>query len=81
MSLNWCFLQHEKCYSGPLVRFADNSSYNSFELQHEISKNVEWATSKYSDQPAHMRSLNRAFASLLNILWILSYWPNIICRF
>ena len=28
-------------------------------------------TSKASDQPAHMRSLIRAFASLLNILWLL----------
>ena len=39
-----------------------------FEPQHEISKNVVCATSKGSDQPAHMRSLIRAFASRLNIL-------------
>ena len=35
---------------------------------HEISNNVVCATSKASDQPAHMRSLIRAFASHLNIL-------------
>ena len=34
---------------------------------HEISNNVVCATSKASDQPAHMRSLIRAFASRLNI--------------
>ena len=38
------------------------------ELQHEISNNVVCATSKDSDQPAHMCSLIRAFASRLNIL-------------
>ena len=38
------------------------------ESQHEISNNVVCATSKGSDQPAHMRSLIRAFASRLNIL-------------
>ena len=36
---------------------------------HEISNNVVCATSKASDQPAHTRSLIRAFASRLNILW------------
>ena len=36
--------------------------------QHEISNNVVCATSKGSDQPAHMRSLIRAFADRLNIL-------------
>ena len=40
----------------------------SFELRHEISNNVVCATSKASDQPAHMGSLIRAFASRLNIL-------------
>ena len=35
---------------------------------HEISNNVVYATSKGSDQPAHTRSLIRAFASHLNIL-------------
>ena len=31
-------------------------------------------TSISSDQPAHTRSLFRAFARRLNILWLLSYW-------
>ena len=39
------------------------------EPRHEISNNVVCATSKGSDQPAHMRSLIRAFASRLNILY------------
>ena len=39
-----------------------------FEPSHEISINVAIATSKASDQPAHMRSLIRAFTSRLNIL-------------
>ena len=34
----------------------------------EISNNVVCVTSKASDQPAHMRSLIRVFASRLNIL-------------
>ena len=44
----------------------------------EISNNVVCVTSNISDQPSHMPSLIRAFASPLNILWLLSYWPNII---
>ena len=48
---------------------------------HEISNNVVCATSKGSDQPAHTRRLTRAFASHLNILWLLSYWQNIIWSF
>ena len=35
---------------------------------HEISNNLVCATSKGSDQPAHMRSLIRAFAYRLSIL-------------
>ena len=45
----------------------------TFEPVHEISNNVVSATSKASDQPAHTRSLIRAFASRLNILRLLSY--------
>ena len=41
---------------------------NNNEPVHEISNNVVCATSKASDQPAHMRSLIRAFASRLSIL-------------
>ena len=39
-----------------------------FEPRHEISNNAVCAISKGSDQPAHMRSLIRAFASRLKIL-------------
>ena len=39
-----------------------------YEPVHEISDNVVCATSKASDQPAHTRSLTRAFASRLSIL-------------
>ena len=35
---------------------------------HEISNNVACAISKASDQPAHMHSLLRAFASPMNII-------------
>ena len=38
------------------------------EPEHEISNNEACATSKASDQPAHMRSLITAFASRLSIL-------------
>ena len=38
-----------------------------YEPVHEISNNVVCATSKASDQPAHTRSLIRAFASRLSI--------------
>ena len=48
------------------------------EPSHEISNNVVCATSKGSDQPAHTRSLLRAIASRLDILWLLSYLPNSI---
>ena len=41
--------------------------------RNEISNNVVCATSKISDQHAHTCSLIRAFASRLNILWVLSY--------
>ena len=45
-----------------------NKDNNNNEPRHVISNNVVCATSKGSDQPAHMRSLIRAFASGLNIL-------------
>ena len=40
--------------------------------QPEISNNVVCATSRASDQPVHTHSLIRAFASRLNIRWVLS---------
>ena len=55
--------------------------HSLYEPRHEISNNVVCATSKGSDQPAHTNSLIRAFASRLNILWVLSYWPNNIWSF
>ena len=45
--------------------FNDNFTY---EPRYEISNNVVCATSKGSDQPAHKRSLIRAFAGRLNNL-------------
>ena len=48
---------------------------------HEISNNVVCATSKASDQPAHTRSLIRAFAGRKGILWLLSYWLNTTSSF
>ena len=42
----------------------------SNEPQHGISNNVVCATSKGSDQPAHMRSLISVFASRLNIMTV-----------
>ena len=52
-----------------------------YEPVHEISNNVVSATNKASDQPAHTRSLIRAFASRLSVLWLLSYWLNTIWSF
>ena len=51
-----------------------------FEPWHEISNNVVFATSKASDQSAHTHSLIRAFASRLNIKWVLSYGLNVVKR-
>ena len=48
---------------------------------HEISNNGVCATSKASDHPVHTRSLIRALASRLSILWLLSYWLNTIWSF
>ena len=42
--------------------------WSTFEPRHDISNNMVCATSKGSDQPAHMRSLIRAFTSRWNIL-------------
>ena len=56
---------------------ANLDHYNSIELEtqlrvtelvHEISNNKVCATNEASDQPAHTRSLIRAFASRLSIL-------------
>ena len=65
----------------PLVGKSCDDSNLLIEPVHEISNNVVCATSKASDQPAHTRSLIRAFASGLSILWLLSYWLNTIWSF
>ena len=55
-----------------MSNYPENSEFESFiidrniiiiEPVHEISNNVVCATSKASDQPEHMRSPIRAFAS------------------
>ena len=56
----------------PTLCYNDNPQM-IYEPVHEISNNAVCATSKASDQPAHTRSLIRAFASRLSILWLLSY--------
>ena len=48
------------------------------EPPHEISNNEVCVASKGSDQPALTRSLIKAFATHLNIIWVLSYWQNSI---
>ena len=53
--------------------FLEFKSRHMYEPRHEISNNVVCASSKASDQPAHTRSLIRAFANHLNIPRVLSY--------
>ena len=67
------FPDHTHSHSEPvLIVFIAKSTetfrISVFEPRHEISNNVVCATSKGSDQPAHSRSLIRAFASRLRIL-------------
>ena len=50
-----------------------NCQFKIIEPRHEISNNVVCVTSKASDQPAHKRSLIRAFANRWNILRVFSY--------
>ena len=64
------FLLHFQNFSPMVVlirkmRAANNSTY---EPRHEISNNVVCATSKASDQPAHMCSLIIAFASRMQFI-------------
>ena len=47
--------------------------YRITEPVHEFSNNVVCAINKASDQPAHTRSLIRAFAGRLRIICLLSY--------
>ena len=70
IKLQWQLLNptHNLCdaHKTELV-FLTNSMF-TLEPQQEISNNMVCATSKGSDQPAHMGSLIRAIASRLNIL-------------
>ena len=75
-----CFYNYRLPYNSWLLIYLLIYFDRLYEPPHEISYNVVCATSKASDQPAHMRSLIWAFASRLNILWMLSYWLNIIWR-
>ena len=50
------------------LRLGHNACWETYEPVHEISNNVVCATSKTSDQTAHMRSLIRAFAYRLSSL-------------
>ena len=62
---------HGVCHVRDIVEFFScQLKENTIKIEpvHEISNNMVCATSKASDQPAHMRSLIRAFASRLNIL-------------
>ena len=61
------FLENTFCVSYGFWN-RETAKQQKFEPVHEISNNVVCATSKTSDQPTHMRSLIRAFASRLSIL-------------
>ena len=77
----WAKMTYSACGDGDELGVSFNRSSLSFETAfmsfhgpvHEISNNVVCATSKGSDQPAHTRSLIRAFASRLSKLWLLTY--------
>ena len=59
------------------ICFCNEAACIYYELRHEISNNVVCVTSKTSNQPAHMPSLIRVFASRMNILWLLSNWLHL----
>ena len=56
-----------------MVRKGLKMEQKEYEPPHKIYYNVVCAASKGSGQPAHMRSLIRAFACRLNIIRLLSY--------
>ena len=49
------------------AKFQQFDAINKVEQVDEISNNVVYATSKASNQPAHTRSLTRAFAGRLSV--------------
>ena len=68
-------LRWDIVHAGPYMDYKASDYSEDFQGEgiiiepvHEISNNVICATSKASDQPAHTRSLIRAFASRLSIL-------------
>ena len=82
-SSNWCGRNWGKASEFTTLYESENMYWSKIEVAvpmwlmtvlkiykpvHEISNNVLCATSKASDQPAHMRSLIRAFATRLSIL-------------
>ena len=69
------------CYVAGWGYYTEAGEYKIIWAMAWDSNNVVCATSKVSDQPAHTRSLIKAFASRLNILWLLSYCPNSIWSF
>ena len=62
----WLTNEQIECMKAYFLNYDLN--FKPFEPVHEIANNVVCATSKASDQPAHTRSLIRAFASRLSIL-------------
>ena len=50
-------------------------------IGHEDFQQYGMCDQQDSDQPAHTHSLIRAFASRMNIQWLLIYWPNIVWSF
>ena len=73
MDMSWGFNYLISVSFLPLYNLFDLKKENAlntlnFEPVHEISNNVVCATSKATDQPAHTRSLIRAFASRLSSL-------------
>ena len=74
-NVSCCSLSSQQCLKftkASLPFFNDTSRSfllnNKFEPVHEISNKLVCATSKASDQPAHTRSLIRAFACRLSTL-------------
>ena len=76
-----CWIYSWLLITGTRISCSTCLNWSTFEPVHEISNNMVCATSKALDQPAHMRSLIRAFASCLSILWLLSHWLKTIWSF
>ena len=61
------YVQKDSLNLNPCIVYQHSQGSNSYEPVHEIS-NMVCTTIKASDQPAHTRSLIRAFAICLSIL-------------